>query len=168
MSIAMIIGVTGCAGAGKDEVGKYFVEHYGFTRLAFADEVKRVATEVFGWDGVKDERGRRLLQDIGATARTYNSMFWINLFRYKMLTEHVTKAVITDMRFLNEADFISSFVSNSMLIRVVGRGGLIGDTANHVSETEQCSIVVDVTVDNSGTLKQLYSRLDELYNGGDY
>lgn len=38
-----IIGITGYAQAGKDTLGKYIVENYGFTRYAFADALKKMA-----------------------------------------------------------------------------------------------------------------------------
>jgi hypothetical protein len=38
-----IIGVTGYAQHGKDSLGQYLVDHYGYTRLAFADSLKQMA-----------------------------------------------------------------------------------------------------------------------------
>jgi hypothetical protein len=42
-----IIGISGLAGSGKDTVAEYLVEHYGFVRIALADEMKRFAKKVF-------------------------------------------------------------------------------------------------------------------------
>ena len=42
----MILGLAGYATSGKDTVGRYLVEEHGFTRLAFADTLKRFALAV--------------------------------------------------------------------------------------------------------------------------
>lgn len=39
----MLIGLTGYARCGKDSAANYLVEHYGFTKLGFADGVREVA-----------------------------------------------------------------------------------------------------------------------------
>jgi deoxynucleotide monophosphate kinase-like protein len=44
----MIIGLTGRKGAGKDTVGQMLVEHYDFTRIAFADKLKEAVANLFG------------------------------------------------------------------------------------------------------------------------
>jgi hypothetical protein len=44
----LIIGVGGKKNAGKDTVGNYLVEEYGFTKLSFAEKGKIVICETFG------------------------------------------------------------------------------------------------------------------------
>jgi len=84
----MLIGVTGFAQHGKDSTGQALVEHYGFRRYAFADQLKsmalalnpiiqsytfpkhpeRLATIVslLGWEKAKDiGEVRRFLQVLG-------------------------------------------------------------------------------------------------------
>jgi len=45
----MLIGVTGLAQHGKDTVGRYLVENYGFQRFAFADTLKSMALALDPW-----------------------------------------------------------------------------------------------------------------------
>jgi hypothetical protein len=45
----MIIGFLGKAGVGKDTAADYLCLNYGFTRVAFADPLKRFCMEVFDW-----------------------------------------------------------------------------------------------------------------------
>jgi len=78
----MIIGLSGRAGSGKDEVAKVLVDLYGYKRIAFADAIRdalyelnplvsdriRVADLVdeYGWDFAKKNfEVRRLLQVFG-------------------------------------------------------------------------------------------------------
>ena len=43
----MVIGFTGRKGTGKDTAAQYFVDKYGFTRVAYADVLKEAAAELF-------------------------------------------------------------------------------------------------------------------------
>ena len=79
----MIIGIIGKAFSGKSTVAK-MVQSVGlengilFTRIAFADEVKRIARDCLFWDGKKDERGRKLLQILGTECgRGYDPEVWV-------------------------------------------------------------------------------------------
>lgn len=44
-----LIGVSGLAGAGKDEVARILVDERNFCRVALADPLKRACAEWFGW-----------------------------------------------------------------------------------------------------------------------
>ncbi len=43
-----LIGLSGAARSGKDTVGRYLIEKYNFKRYAFADPLKKAASEMFG------------------------------------------------------------------------------------------------------------------------
>ena len=109
-----VILISGRAGVGKttvaeamktylsNEVTKYsYITH-------FAIGVKMVAY-LMGWDGQKDEVGRKLLQDVGNFGREYNKDAWVN-FMVKHLNETVPEelldvVIIDDWRFPNEANY---------------------------------------------------------------
>lgn len=44
-----IIGINGKAKSGKDTLADIFVRRYGFVKIAFADPIKRICAEVFGF-----------------------------------------------------------------------------------------------------------------------
>lgn len=46
----MILGISGKAGSGKDAAASVLVREHGFVRVAFADALKRVVAQLFGWD----------------------------------------------------------------------------------------------------------------------
>lgn len=61
----MIIGLTGKKGSGKDTAGAYLVDHYGFTRISFADKLKQSAAALWGidpglWDELKNDSSVRI------------------------------------------------------------------------------------------------------------
>lgn len=72
----------------------------------FAHGVKQVAVESFGWDGVKDEKGRRLLQIVGTEAgRAYNKNIWaIRAYETNLLNVYPLPnfLIFDDWRYPNE------------------------------------------------------------------
>ena len=44
-----IIGVSGLAGAGKDQVATYLVEDFGFVRMSLADPLKQICRRVYAF-----------------------------------------------------------------------------------------------------------------------
>jgi hypothetical protein len=64
----VILGCMGGAGSGKDMVADWFVANLGFTRIAYADVMKRLAARVFNFSetqlwGPSEERNK----DVGTT-----------------------------------------------------------------------------------------------------
>lgn len=166
----MLIGISGKAQSGKDTAGQYLVDHYNFQRVASADALKRIARNIFGWNALKDEKGRRFLQELGCTIRNYDQNYWINLtveeIKKRQNTFKQDNFVVTDVRFLNEAKLLKD--NNALLIRIE-RPGLKQDT--HVSETELDDFGgFDYVIDNDKTIDDLNNRLknilsvEELHN----
>lgn len=48
-----IVGVTGSAGSGKDEVASHLVKNHDFVKLSLADPIKRLALNVFEFDVIQ-------------------------------------------------------------------------------------------------------------------
>ena len=167
-----IIGITGRAGSGKDTVGQFLVERYGFERIAFADPLKRIAREI-GWDGGKEDagncahcgmlQGRTLLQVLGTEGlrQHLGKNVWIDaLLRHIVTTRALTgqsRWVITDVRYTNEADMIQAH--DGHVWRVV-RPELRSNDA-HDSETALADIMADVTFTNDGTVDALHRLVEE-------
>jgi hypothetical protein len=123
-----LIGIIGCAGAGKDTCGDYLVQHAGYERTSFAKKVKDVAHVAFGWDrdmleGVTPESRewrervdeywgispRAALQKIGTEMfRTHiHPDFWVKAV-IKEIEAATARFVITDCRFENEVAAIKA------------------------------------------------------------
>lgn len=100
MKITML---TGPAGVGKDTFARDLIEGERFTAaIAFADYLKFVAGTI-GWDGMKDKRGRTLLQHLGDVVREYDADFWAKYVVYQINDNSLIKHwVITDLRMDNE------------------------------------------------------------------
>jgi len=150
------IGLMGLAGSGKDTAAKGLVK-CGYRRAAFADELKSLAF-YFGWDGEKDEAGRRLLQDLGMAARRYNARFWIQYLNKQLVRDRLRDGIVyTDVRFQNEADYVRS--KGGIIVRIV-RPEQIAE--NHESELKQCEVAADIEIVNDGTIEDLHNKIKQL------
>lgn len=159
----ILVLVSGKAGAGKDTVGEYLVRKFGFKRYAFADRLKEIAREV-GWNGEKDEKGRRLLQELGSVVRRYDQDTWVNIVLDKIKEENSKKVVITDCRYVNEylraRKFAGEFGYMLIPIKVIGRKyDLPEELKAHESEM-YVDQIPGVEIDNNGTLEELYHKVN--------
>lgn len=182
----MLIGLNGFKQAGKDTFANHLVKHYNFERMAFADALKdgvanllnisRAAVddlksdtevpyaEVIFQYGVNQYSfsWREFLQRFGTEMgrNTWGEDFWVDRILPLTLpnTWHWRRnVVITDARFVNELQRIHYF--GGWNVRIL-RPGLESD--GHASEQEPPSQLIDITVDNNGTLAELRHRADEV------
>jgi hypothetical protein len=153
----IIIGCVGFARSGKDSIAKIFVDDYGYTRLAFADIVKKemnlhLKESVFtdlkkkGIINFKNYSEIDFLTEVtdikkilrpyiiwyAETLRTINGQFyWINkAFFY--VDKNVEKIIISDVRRLPELDIFKD--SNSFLSRTqksLSLGGFFSNEAKY-------------------------------------
>lgn len=175
-----LIGLIGRARSGKDTFARGLVSR-GYTRVAFADPLREMVEEIDpivdvghvsrrplslrraldahgGWEGIKDSvygpEARRLLQQSGQAVRRYEPDFWLRAGMLKALAtiDHGSgAAVITDVRYKNEADAIQK--EGGVLVRIV-RPDLVS-TDTHPSETELDGYPTDFTIRNTGTADDL-------------
>jgi hypothetical protein len=191
-----VIGICGQKRHGKDTVGQMLQEDFGYTPIALADPIKRIAMDVYGftyeqcygdekevpdpmWDGLTP---RRALQIIGTEmGRTLHPETWLRYCFSTMeaaergdeplihvasergfvpaINGHVNveKWVITDIRFLNEADMVRS--KRGQVFQVV-RPSLVGTQGDtHASETSLADVEPDHTFINDGTLADLRAKV---------
>ena len=164
----MIIGLSGYAQSGKDTVAKFLVDNYGFTRVAFADKLRDVAYELnpivkpglrlknavdeMGWDKAKTRipEVRTVLQNLGVAVREnlgYDT--WVNAaLNAPAQTEDL---IITDVRFINEADAIKE--RGGKIWRVIRPG--VEAVNRHVSETQMDSYPFDDLIFNDKGIREL-------------
>lgn len=148
--------LSGKAGAGKDTFASS-IASLGFERYAFADALKYEALSG-GWDGIKDYRGRVLLQELGSVWRNYEPEHWI-----RRLQESITHdlVAITDCRYRNEISLMKIWGRENGYIVVTVRinraehdNGLSPEARSHPSECELDGESFDMVVENNGTLLQ--------------
>lgn len=140
--MTLYILVSGKAGAGKDYTSDLIYNkllergiNATMGRSAFATKLKEIAVSM-GWDQKKDERGRKLLQEIGETGRNYDKDLWVKTV-YDQTRLKKDLVIISDWRYENEYDYLIGKVGTSAVITVrvfSDRAEDLGENAEHVSE----------------------------------
>ena len=160
----MLIGLTGRMGSGKDAVAAHLVEHHDFTRFAFADILKELARDI-GWDGAKDEKGRRLLQDLGHGVRQHlGDDSWVKALDraiWRVCNPYTSRIAVSDVRYPNEVEWVRSY--GGLLVRV-DRPGVNRSGPEHAHPTEASidRFQVDAVLTNDSTLGALYEKVETL------
>jgi dephospho-CoA kinase len=160
----MIIAISGKLQSGKDTIADYLVLKHGFTRIAFADKLKDIARDLFNWDGVKDDSGRKLLQELGCQMRNVRKDVWVE-FVFEVIKMHKNiDWVIPDVRFINEA--VMAKENNAHLWRIDRNLDRTNELCNHISETEldDYTQLFDEIIYNNLSIKDLYNQVDVLLN----
>ncbi len=167
MNKPILIGLGYRARSGKDTVSNYLVANRGFAVRTMSDNVHRVAGYVCNdnpWAPEFKESitslgltGGQLLQQIGMKMREIDKDIWIKALDLPEVLAAFPYVVVNGVRFENEAAEIRRL--GGVLVEV-WRPGLPED--DHVSEQEGRRIKWDYVLDNSGTLGELYGRVDRL------
>lgn len=165
----MIVGLSGYARAGKDTVAEILVGE-GFTRIAFADLMKEALQtldpivgksrlnqyiETYGWEETKVSipEVRQLLQRFGTDVGRgfFGEDFWINQLYSKHDITGGGDWVISDVRFLNEAERLRN--DGGQIWQVMRPG--VGPVNTHVSDSGLNSFRYDYVLNNDNDLEKL-------------
>jgi len=169
-----IVLVSGKAGAGKTTVSDMLRDKIKtdypeliVERYSFSSPIKYIAQAFFTWDKEKDEKGRRLLQDLGKVGREYNENVWVKHLLAQMDKHFGNKTqlfptnvvIVDDWRFPNEMSYLQiNPMIDVFTVRVSGRGGLEGQVALDVSENslpEGIEFGYDNVINNNQDLELL-------------
>jgi len=108
----LVFLISGKAGVGKSTFGKIVYNIYTeigkrAITVPFASGIKRVC-KVLGWDGEKDEKGRRLLIAVGQVLREYDVNTWAKIAEMEIHDTLIPYdvVIIDDWRFPNEMEFM--------------------------------------------------------------
>lgn len=176
----MLVLITGKSRSGKDTVGEYLKENYGFKTDSLAAPVKRLISDVFVLpeDFVYDREKKELPLESpwdGFTVRSLLQLIATELFRnninkdvwalslwLRINKEPSVNWVVTDVRFPNEKDVLSNKYSGKIISVKVVRPGFEGQTKGGIKghESESYDIPSDFVVYNEGSFKQLYEQID--------
>lgn len=176
-----IIGLGHRKRVGKNQLGNYLVElgpEYGFKysfTVSFASALKQKASELFGWAGMQDENyyernpelrsivlpkvgktPRQIMIEFGMKLREIHPDIWLNLTMDEICKQNSkvgdgVLAVITDVRFPNEAEKVKSL--GGLVIKVVRPD--IPDTDDAADSALKCYEGWSGIVDNGGSLDDL-------------
>lgn len=160
---------SGLAQSGKDtsaQIIKNDLESRGYSVLIthYADLLKFICRNFFGWNGNKDEVGRTLLQRIGTDCvRAQDPDYWVDFIVniIRMFPSEFDYVIIPDMRFPNELDRIvdAGFPVTHVHIARPGFDNLLTDEQKkHPSENSLNKVVPDHLITNT-TMAALQEQL---------
>lgn len=165
-----IILVSGKAQNGKDttaEILRSQLKADGNRVLIthYADLLKFICRNYFGWDGKKDDAGRQMLQYVGTDViRKQNPTLWVDFV--SMILEYFHEnwdyVIIPDCRFPNEVTTMADSGFETIHIRVVRENfesPLTKEQQMHPSETALDDVIPDYYISNGGTLQDLTSTI---------
>jgi dephospho-CoA kinase len=170
------IALAGEMRSGKDTVGEYLVDKYGFKRFAFGDGIVKSAKKLFPEQFETGEKPRKLLQDYGQYCVGIDKNVWVNFLFREMLYEGIDpiedNVVITDLRQpheyekLLESGFTIVRVNTKPHIRkarMEARGEQVSEAQfNHVTEQHVREFEVDFELDNNGTEQELIPQIEAM------
>jgi dephospho-CoA kinase len=174
----VLIGLLGKKHSGKDTSAEILINKHNFTKLAFADPLKNICKELFGFSDYQlyndketiDEywniSPRNALQYLGTDVFRNNinkllpnitDNFWVMLLenKYKKIKGNV---IITDVRFQNEVDMIHK---NGGFVIKINRN--TNNIDNHDSEKYIDSIInYDYVIDNNDSIENLFKNITNI------
>ena len=173
-----IIGLAGKARSGKDTTGDYLLNKLpNSISLSYAYPLKKEVSDMLGITIEQLEyyknnnilcnntNVRKLLQDTGTKNRENDDLYYIKLLNNKLeecINKGYTNIIITDIRFIVEADELRRFGGSFTTIIKLDRDHKEIEESNHVSEQEIDSIRPDYTIYNNHTLDDLYTKIDTI------
>lgn len=182
-----LIGLAGYSHVGKDAVASFLVEHHQFTRVAFADQLKKtlydmnpiveldtddqwrtgisishvpfqVLLEYSNWEESKKVVAvRELLQRLGMAVRDNVSQTAWIDAAFRVADQY-GRVIFSDVRMPNEADTIQD--RGGKVVRVWRPG--VSAVNSHISERALDNYPVDATIHNDYTLDSLGTEVERV------
>lgn len=180
----MIVAITGRKRHGKDTIADYITRVYPeqCVKLSFAGPLKEACRHMFNFNDdqlygdLKETvdpnwniTPRAALQFVGTDlvrnqmnklVPNIGSNFWIKLLENQINTHKDKIILIPDVRFPNELEFLNSIKDSKVLTIKVRRN--LNNLDSHDSEKHIDDLQTQYTLDNNGSLQDLYNQVDKL------
>ena len=133
---------------------KVLITHY-------ADLLKYICKQFFGWDGQKDDAGRHILQYVGTDIiRQKRPDYWVGFVTsiLELFPNEWDYVLIPDCRFPNEIDYLKEAGLDTVNLRVVRKNfksPLTPEQQAHPSETALDDVEPDYYITNNGSMTDL-------------
>jgi hypothetical protein len=169
-----IITVSGAARHGKDSTANILKEklesfHKKVLIIHMADYLKFICEKYYGWDGQKNEAGRKILQITGTEkVRSKFPDFWVDIV-IKFLEafgKDFDYILIPDTRFPNEINKLkdSGFITLALnVVRLNFENDLTPEQRLHPSEIALDEFNFDYIIESESGLDNLSIEVDKLY-----
>jgi len=162
----MKIAFGGKMGTGKDVATKYLSNKYGGIVISFADPIYDILTYAQTVAGFPIEKDRKFLQFVGTEwGRSIDKNVWIKRVMKKVPEDE--NAFISDLRFDNEFQALkdNDWICVKLVRNVENEVRKGTGSVSHISENSLDNIQNenwDYIIENNGTLKEFYEKLEEI------
>lgn len=170
-----LIGLHGRARSGKDTTARliYELSEDPVSRHALAGPLKKAAAKLFSLtesqlygdqkevvDPYWGATPRKIMQLLGTEAlrNTFGQDMHLRILARKLLNDPSPIAVITDVRFENEAEFV--LLRGGIVVEILRPEGVMVE--QHASEVPLPRHLVTKTILNDGSIEDLKERVNEL------
>ena len=182
MKPAIIIGLCGLAGTGKDTV-RAMLQDLGYTGFALADPIRSTLRDLLLSNGISDEyidnrelkestipelgvSYRHMAQTLGTdwARNCLGEDFWVRLagaFLYDQIEQGGTHFCVSDIRFENEAQWVRSM--GGVIWRI--ERNQAAPVRAHISEAAATAIASDTVIDNNGSVGDLHRAVTAALDG---
>jgi hypothetical protein len=173
----LVIALMGRKRCGKTAAAKYLTRTYPFLGCKFASVLKNMLlamglstediegrTKETPKDILCGKTPRYAMQTLGTEwgRELIGENLWTGLWKRKV-RKYLTRGyfvVCDDLRFPNEAQAVREM--GGIVVRLIGKEDDISKLDGHASEANYDGISADYTINNCGTIAELYSKLNEL------
>lgn len=158
-----IFVLNGQGKAGKDTFAKFAMhylnkEHRMLTAVISSVDMVKIFGQKLGWDGVKDEKGRKFLSDLKELSTRYNGPM-------KYMAEYIeTCGAHVVFVHIREPEEIKKLVDRypSAITVLLNRGKSL--KLGNISDDDVENYVYDHYIENNDTEQQLEKKAKELMN----
>jgi len=105
---------------------------------------------------------REIMQEIGSFYRRIDHDFWVKSLNLHLITNDIKDAIITDVRHINECEYIK--INKGMLIKISREDDEEIHGMQHESETaldDMSNDYFDIEINNFGTLENLREAAED-------
>lgn len=151
----IIVILNGSNGVGKDTFADMCSKYADTKHISSVDYVKEMALKI-GWDGIKDEDGRKLLHNLKLTLDAYRDTIWSDLMA-KSEAERISGTEILFIDIREPPEITKAFhkfldAGYTVCSVLVSREG---NVANNEADKSVNDFDYDYFIDNNGTLADL-------------
>jgi len=167
-----VILLSGKAESGKTSVAKILKkkleqENKKVLLINFADYLKFVSQKYLGWNGIKDKKGRGILQFVGTDlARKKQPDFWADTVARLVfvLNDNFDYFIADDARFIEEMECFKDqdvFSTTIKIVRLNYENSLTEKQKQHLSETSLDNFLFDYIIKSESGLDYLEKEVDK-------
>ncbi len=129
------------------------------------DRIKEIA-HVFGWDGYKDPKGRKLLADLADVADRYNNFCYLDVITHIPAIYNDYIYCIHSRRPKDIQKFVEHYMGREdyeVDTIFIQRDEMIGKKESNTADSDVTEYLYDYYIDNNGSLKEFETTIKTFY-----